>query len=311
MGAQDGECADRIRVSVITIFLDGEAFLSEAIESVIAQSFEGWELLLVDDGSGPTATAIAKAYASRFPQKIRYLDHPGHVNRGMSATRNLGIQHARGEFIAFIDADDIWLPSTLADRVALLDAHPEVGMVCGTAIFWYSGSSEPDKIVPMGHRQDVVVHPPEAALAVYPLGTAHPACPSAVAVRADLVRLVGGFEEQFVGFLEDQAFFSKVYLASPVYFSSAALFRYRRHPNACVDVVMQAGKYEALRLEFLEWLETYLAAQEKVDLRVIQSLQRALRHYRRPHMHFMLSLPSRVYNRCRRWGSGVSHLLWR
>jgi glycosyltransferase involved in cell wall biosynthesis len=125
---------------VITIFLDGEAFLAEAIESVIAQSFKDWELLLVDDGSGRAAATIAKAYAARYPGKIRYLEHPGHINRGMSATRNLGIKHARGEFIAFIDADDFWLPSKLADQVALLDAHPDVGMVCGSAIYWNSWS---------------------------------------------------------------------------------------------------------------------------------------------------------------------------
>ena len=118
-------------MSVIAIFLDGESYLAETVESVIAQSFGNWELLLVDDGSGTAATAIAKAYAARYPQQICYLEHPGHINRGTSASRNLGIRHARGEFIALIDADDVWLPSKLADHIAVLDAHPEVGMVCG------------------------------------------------------------------------------------------------------------------------------------------------------------------------------------
>ena len=81
------ESTDSPRVSVITAFLDCEAFLAEAIESVIAQSFGNWELLLVDDGSGPAATAIAKSYAARYPGQIRYLEHPGHINRGISSSR--------------------------------------------------------------------------------------------------------------------------------------------------------------------------------------------------------------------------------
>ena len=186
------ESADSPRVSVITIFLNREAFLPEAIESVIAQSFVDWELLLVDDGSGPAATAIAKNYAAQYPGQIRYLEHPGHTNRGMSATRNLGIRQARGEFIAFIDADDVWLPSKLADHVALFDAHAEVGMVCGTAIYWQSWSNGTDAILPTGHRQDVVIHPPNATLAWYPLGTAHSPCPSDIVLRADLVKRLGG-----------------------------------------------------------------------------------------------------------------------
>ena len=91
-------------VSVITIFLNAERFLAEAIESVLAQSFDNLELILVDDGSTDSSTDIAKRYAGRHEFRIRYLEHPGHANRGMSASRNLGISSATGDFIAFIDA---------------------------------------------------------------------------------------------------------------------------------------------------------------------------------------------------------------
>ena len=99
-------------------------FWARRLKASLHKASRTGELLLVDDGSGPAAATIAKTYAARFPERIRYLEHPGHNNRGMSATRNLGTQHARGEFIAFIDADDFWLPSKLADHVALLDAYP-------------------------------------------------------------------------------------------------------------------------------------------------------------------------------------------
>jgi len=306
---------DSPRVSVITIFLDGEAFLAEAIESVIAQSFDDWELLLVDDGSGPAATTIAKSYTARHPGQIRYLEHPGHINRGMSATRNLGIKHARGEFVAFIDADDVWLPSKLADHVALLDAHPDVGMVCGSAIYWRSwsgGQGGQDNLVPTGHRQDVVIHPPDATLACYPLGLAGAPCPSDIVLRTELVKRLGGFEEHFTGssqLYEDQGFLAKVYLSTPVWSCSSPLLKYRIHPDSCVATVTKAGKYDQVRLYFLEWFEKYLKAQKKVDRRVTSSLRRALRPYRHPRVHYLLAVPKKICNRCRRLIGRLSRVI--
>lgn len=91
---------------MICIFYQAERFFSEAVDSVLAQDFPDFELLLCDDGSTDGGTTLARDYAARRPERVRYLEHPGHANRGMSATRNLGLAHARGELIALIDADD-------------------------------------------------------------------------------------------------------------------------------------------------------------------------------------------------------------
>src|SRR5262249_6096994 len=97
-------------VSVVTPFWNARSFIAEAIESVLAQEFQSWELLLVDDGATDGSTDIARDYAGRFPEKIRYLEHEGHANRGSSCARNLGIRDAKGAYIAFLDADDVWTP---------------------------------------------------------------------------------------------------------------------------------------------------------------------------------------------------------
>src|ERR687898_692015 len=130
-------------VSVIIIFLDAQRFIREAIESVFGQTYSNWELLLVDDGSTDAGTDIALHYAGRYPQKVRYLEHPGHQNRGMSASRNLGIRHARGEYVAFLDADDVWLARNLEQQVTTLGAHPEAGMVYGNTQYWYNWTGDP------------------------------------------------------------------------------------------------------------------------------------------------------------------------
>src|SRR5262245_36560058 len=98
--------SDKPLVSVIIIFFDAEQFIKEAIESVFAQTYDAWELLLVDDGSTDGSPAIAERCAKRYSGKVRHLEHGGRQNRGMSASRNLGIANANGEYIAFLDADD-------------------------------------------------------------------------------------------------------------------------------------------------------------------------------------------------------------
>src|SRR3712207_4310946 len=108
-------------VSCIVTFLNAEEFLGEAVESVFAQTHENLELLLVDDGSTDGSTKIARRYAERVPEKVRYLEHEGHENKGAAASRNLGMGEARGEYIALLDSDDVWLGGKLEEQVALLE----------------------------------------------------------------------------------------------------------------------------------------------------------------------------------------------
>ena len=107
---------ERPLVSAVVIFLDAEEFIEEAIESVFAQTYDRWELILVDDGSTDRSTEIARSYAERHPDRVSYVTHPGRVNRGMSASRNRGVEVSSGELIAFLDADDVWLPAKLPSR---------------------------------------------------------------------------------------------------------------------------------------------------------------------------------------------------
>ena len=81
-------------VSVVIIFLNAESFIEEAIESVLAQTYGRWELLIVDDGSTDGSKNIARDYAIKNSDKIIYLEHPEHQNKGMSASRNMGMLSA-------------------------------------------------------------------------------------------------------------------------------------------------------------------------------------------------------------------------
>lgn len=288
------------QVSVITPFLNTEAFLAETIESVIAQTFDNWEYLLVDDGSDAAATTIAKDYAARYPERIQYLEHPGHCNRGISATRNLGVRYARGEFIAFLDSDDIWMPSKLVEQVAVLLTYPEVGMVCGTYVEWWSWSNGQDRTWRTGDQQNTLYYPPDTALRLYPLGPERAPSFSDVIFRAGLVRQLGGFDDRFTGMFEELVLLLKVYLSAPVYFCSSTSNKIRMHPASVSTTARREGYFDQSLIVFLEWVGQYISTIPNIDRRVKSVLHRKLRQYRRPRIHYLLSTFGRVRNKFRR-----------
>ena len=292
------------RVSVITIFFNAAEFLGEAIESVLAQDYRDFELLLVDDGSADGSAAIAQDYAKREADRIRLLRHSGHVNRGMSASRNLGMREARGELIAFIDADDRWRSNKLSDQVAIFDEHPRVDACCGAVNYWRSWAGGTDEVIPTGHVQNRPVEPPEAILAVYPLGKAAAPCPSDLIVRRATALALGGFEESFTGALqmyEDQAFLAKLYLEAVVYFDKRCWLDYRRHDASCVAAVTRDGRYDEVRKHFLEWLSDYLAQRPHLQRgEVMNALDRALFPYRHPRVGRPLQLAGKLLRKIAR-----------
>ena len=125
-------------ISVVIIFLDPGAFLEEAVESIRRQTFRNWELLLVDDGSNDGSSEVARQAAEAEPHRVRYLEHPEHANRGMSASRNLGCVRARGTYITFLDADDVLRPEALETLLSTLRTAPRAAMAYGPVEYWYS-----------------------------------------------------------------------------------------------------------------------------------------------------------------------------
>ncbi len=117
------------RVSVIIPVRNGKDYLQEALVSVLQQSFTELELLLVNDGS---TDDDYDRYALQ-DARVRVLHLSG---LGVSCARNVGMAQARGEFIAFLDADDIWFPGKLQTQVTYFDQHPDVGVVFGQFIRW-------------------------------------------------------------------------------------------------------------------------------------------------------------------------------
>lgn len=298
------------RVSVITIFLDAGPFLQEAIDSVLAQTYTLWELLLVDDGSMDGSSELARRVAAEHPDRVRYLDHEDHRNLGMSASRNLGIRSARGEYVAFLDADDVYLPPKLEHQVELLDARPEVAMVYGATLHWHSWTGRPEDLGrdhprKMGVAPDTLVQPPDLVR----LFLDHKAWPPAtcgVLVRRKAAEEIGGFEVKFEGMFEDQVFFYKLCLRTPVFVERGGWDLYRQHEGSLSQAQRRSGEWtpgpspNPARGKFLNWLEQYLREESVADRALWKSLRRELRPYRHPRLYPLFATGARLGRALRR-----------
>jgi glycosyltransferase involved in cell wall biosynthesis len=272
-------------VSIVTIFLNAEKFIEEAIESAITQTYSHWELLLVDDGSMDRSTEISRRYVEKYPNQIRYLEHEGHQNRGMSASRNLGIANAKGQYISFLDADDLWISSKLEQQVAILEARPETAFVCAPARWWYGWTGYPedtqrDFVQRFDVELNTVVQPPKLLLLFLQDEWAS-LCD--ILVRREVIEAIGGYESSFRGMYEDQAFHAKLCLNSSVYVSSECCYWYRQHSEACTATAHKVRRGHAIaRKTFLYWLEKYLWQQDCQDQALWRVLQKELWPYRHP-----------------------------
>ena len=157
-------------------------------------------------------------------------------------------------------------------------------MVYGPTQYWYSWTGLPedlkrDHVPDLGVPHDTLFEPPTLLTRLYPLGEATAPCLCSLLVRTDVIKRMGGFEESFRGYYEDQAFLTKMYLSEPVFVSDGCWDRYRLHPTSCSAVVKQTGQHDSIRKHFLKWLEEYLQMQKVTDPKVWKALNDALLPY--------------------------------
>jgi glycosyltransferase involved in cell wall biosynthesis len=298
-------------VSVIIAFLNESRFLSAALASVAAQSYLHWELLLVDDGSTDGSSGIALDYAASHPGRIRYFEHAQHKTRGVSASRNLGMRHAQGKYIAFLDGDDVWMPHKLARQVGILESCTEAGMTYGDTEWWFSWTGKAadagrDYTPQSGVAPNTLMSPPSTLLTAFLRGEARVPCTSSLLLRREVVRAVGDFDESF-HIYEDQAFYAKVCTVTPVFVAGDCYSRYRQHPNSACASAKQKGERDLVRLRYLDWLEEYLTSHNIADSALLAALRRKRFRHRHPAVNQALAKawnrlarPLRTFNRLAR-----------
>ena len=246
---------ERPDVSVIIPMFNAEATVKETLFSVSQQHYSSYEIIVVDDGSTDGSRAVVQALAKNANQRIRILEHPECVNRGLSLSRNLGLEHARGEFIVFLDADDTVHPGKFTHDVDILRNHEEVAAVVGRALWWWDGEDDKEPTLdPIFQPWDRVVHPPEFFHANYraPEGISPP-CVHSWMVRKSAIDTIGPFDPYMLTY-EDQKFLGELSLRFPIYVASSCLCEYRRKQTSLWASAMATGSDVIARDRFAKWV---------------------------------------------------------
>ena len=284
-------------VSVIVCFRDAGDHLAETIASVEAQEHDRFELILVDDGSTDSSTQIARTAALRDPERIRYLDHPGHANLGKSSSRNAGLRAAHGDYVVFLDADDLLLPGKLSHQAAFLDSERGADAVYGRTWYWDERgerSHARERLSRLGVSWGETQEPPDLLVRFLEQPGSVPCLCAFMARREALLRL-GGFDESLQDLYEDQTLIAKLALHCRIRVDAVPGERYRQHEGSSTRRAIRAGTYHpwrpnAARGRYLDWLERYSAQLETPPSRPLAAaLARATRPYRHPRAYRVLA----------------------
>ncbi len=169
------------KVSIITSTYNRANYLRGAMDSILAQTYADWELILVNDGSTDNTDEIALSYAER-DKRIQYIRQ---ANTGNNVARNNALAKATGEYVTFLDDDDLWLPNKLEVQVAFMDSHPDVGM---------SYTQIQINQVKNGMLEKIILYPEKTAATFSELLNDCFILPSTVIVRKSCFDEIGGFD---------------------------------------------------------------------------------------------------------------------
>ena len=245
--------------SIIIPMYNASLYIGETLESVRSQKYKNWELIIVDDGSTDSSVVKVQDFISKYPNEARLLQHPNKKNRGTSASRNLGMKHAIGEFVCFLDADDVWEPDFLGFFVGVLEKNHEISMAYGPALLWHMNqNSSTDYVQHLGIKTNKIVDPYDL-FKMFLVGEADTPSPSGVMIRRNAILEVGGWEEAFPGMYDDQVLYSKLLLrGGAVYVADKCLYRYRQHSESLCKMSTRERRNADSRKKYLEWLKQYL-----------------------------------------------------
>ena len=201
-------------VSVVIPCYKQAHFLTDAVQSVLEQDYLQKEIVVVNDGSPDNTAEVAAAFGS----SILYLEQE---NRGLPGARNTGIRAAHGEYVAFLDSDDLLLPESLSIRAAFLAAHLDTALVCSDARFFDESGS-------LGLLSDRALRPSNPANFRWET-VEYCALPSTVMARRSSLDQVGLFDEEMRTGGEDWPLWVRMSLYFNLAYLDQPLMLYRRH----------------------------------------------------------------------------------
>jgi len=209
-------------ISICIPAYKAECFIGETLASVGVQTFTDWELIVVEDGSHDRTEEIVLTFAKTISQAVVF--HRHEANRGLPGTRNTAIAKARGEWIALIDADDLWTPDHLERAIAC--ARQTGADLVHTGVTMFDGETGRDQENRLPSAEAIADFPRSLFTGEYPIQ------PSSVLLRRDVCLRVGGFDPN-CRYVEDREFWLRLVRAgAKVAHDPSLTCRYRQHAHA-------------------------------------------------------------------------------
>jgi glycosyltransferase involved in cell wall biosynthesis len=224
------------KVTVVIPTYNRLGIVPRAIESVLAQTVTDLEVIVVDDGSSDDT---AKGLAERFGDRIRYF---AQVNQGASVARNRGIEEARGEWIAFLDSDDLWEKDKIEWQLKALEQFPQCcGCYTDTRFLNHSEKRTMFQMVEheYKHGGTMGISPNVLERLVRPGGAGMVVCLSSFMARADVVRKTGGFDRKLL-FSQDSEFMFRLAMLTGFCYVNRPLVEFDRSPSELRHVGVQS-----------------------------------------------------------------------
>jgi glycosyltransferase involved in cell wall biosynthesis len=210
------------RVSIVIPAYNAASYLNAALDSVLRQTFDGWEVILVDDGSTDNTSELVALRQEVFANRLKYIRQD---NRGLPAARNTAVRHSASEFIALLDADDVWCEKRLERSVTALDSHPEAGLA-HSPVYRIDAQG---KIFENPWRPPLKYLSGNIARHIY-TRRAHILCPT-VTFRRQCLERAGMFDETLRA-TEDRDLWFRIARDYPVVYIDEVLAYYRITPTA-------------------------------------------------------------------------------
>ncbi len=247
------------KLSVIIASYNHQDYIAETLKSLEKQTFQDFEIIVVDDGSTDKTVEVVKNFPSRaqiFTQE----------NQGVVATRNRGLGLAKGEYICFVDSDDVVLLDRFTKQVAALDGDPELGLVFADALIIDSKGSRIGKfsdvypVVPGDVAEMLVMH-----YCFTPMIT--------VMVRAEVLKKTGPFEKP--GPISDYMKWIEVAHLSKVYYDPEPQGCWRRHQTSTSKNANKVKNYAKTRMAIKRILRKYPQLQAKIGKKIVKRFSRS------------------------------------
>ena len=251
--------AKRPFISVLVTSYNYERYLRQTLDSILAQSYKNYEVVIVDDGSTDKSVSVINEYVAKY-KNFHLYQHEGGVNKGLPTSFKLGAEKSKGDYIAVLESDDYWASNNLLEKVKMINKYPDAVIISNNVIPFGDDVNEVSKAQPYVEHLDSLFQEKNTISVSESLFNHIPTFSAATIKKNILLKL--DFDTPIPAFL-DLYLYMQIFAKYPLYYIAQPLTYWRRHPKSYNAISNQANNY-ARTAEFLRKINDVLAKQKDI-----------------------------------------------